>query len=184
MRVVIDACVLYDAAVRDLLLRLAFAGLVEPIWSERILDECFTALARNRTDLAGDQLKRLRAAMGRAYPGASFPAAVVAIELPDADDVHVIGTALAGRAGVIVTNNLADFPATALDPLGVRAQHPDALAQAILKADPETVLGVLADHARALRRPPTTVERLLSTLEVRGLRRFAESARLELAKRT
>ncbi|GDX82492.1 hypothetical protein LBMAG42_43030 [Deltaproteobacteria bacterium] len=71
-RVVIDACVLYDAAVRDLMLRLGMARLIEPIWSASILEEAFTALARNRPDLSPEQLAVLKAAMSRAFPRAEF----------------------------------------------------------------------------------------------------------------
>ena len=38
--VVYDACVLYPASVRDLLIRLARTGLFRARWTERILDEC------------------------------------------------------------------------------------------------------------------------------------------------
>lgn len=182
-RVVIDACVLYDAAVRDLLLRLGMAGLIEPIWSARILDECFTALGRNRPDLKPEQLGALRAAMSRAFPGAEFTAPPTSIALPDANDVHVIGTALSAGAPLICTYNLTDFPADVLEGVELRAAHPDAVALASLEADPDAVMTVLADHARALRRPPTTLDRLLATLEARGLTQFVVAARIELAKR-
>lgn len=42
--VVYDACVLYPASVRDLLLRIASKGLVRARWSEQILDECFRSI--------------------------------------------------------------------------------------------------------------------------------------------
>ena len=39
--VVYDACVLYPAPLRDLLLRVAMTNVVRARWSEVILDECF-----------------------------------------------------------------------------------------------------------------------------------------------
>ncbi len=39
--VVYDACVLYPAQVRDLLLRIAMTGVVRARWSDAILDEFF-----------------------------------------------------------------------------------------------------------------------------------------------
>jgi hypothetical protein len=41
---VYDACVLHPAPVRNLLLRLAVAGVVQARWTERILDECFASI--------------------------------------------------------------------------------------------------------------------------------------------
>ncbi len=136
-RIVIDACVLYDAAVRDLLLRLGSAGLIEPVWSGRILDECFAALARTRPDITEDQRHRLRGAMTRAFPRGAVPPTPVDIALPDPDDAHVVGTAIAAQAPRIVTYNLSDFPDEALTTIGLRAEHPDALATELLAAEPE-----------------------------------------------
>ena len=39
MRAVLDACVLFPPVLRDILLGMAEAGLYEPKWSERILEE-------------------------------------------------------------------------------------------------------------------------------------------------
>ena len=41
--VIYDACVLYPASLRDLLIRLASKGLVRARWTDRILDESFRA---------------------------------------------------------------------------------------------------------------------------------------------
>lgn len=177
----LDACVLYDAAVRDLLLRFGSNGLIEPVWSDPILDECFDALARNRPDITAEQRDRLRGAMTRAFPRGAVPPAPVHIVLPDPDDAHVVGSAIAARASGIVTYNLSDFPQETLATLGLRAMHPDSLAVEVLVAEPETVLAVLVEHARALRRPPATLDRLLATLDSRGLHGFAASARAEMA---
>ena len=49
---VYDANVLYPNTLRDLLIRLARAGLVQARWSEQILDEAFAALCRRRPDVS------------------------------------------------------------------------------------------------------------------------------------
>ncbi|MEI2699650.1 MAG: hypothetical protein V9E94_15420 [Microthrixaceae bacterium] len=57
---VLDAGVLYPARLRDLLIRLAIAGLYQARRSEQILDECFDNLLENRPDLTQEQLARTR----------------------------------------------------------------------------------------------------------------------------
>ena len=58
--VIYDACVLYPAALRDFLLRVARTGIVRARWSEKILDECFEAIVRERPDLKPEALERTR----------------------------------------------------------------------------------------------------------------------------
>ena len=47
------------------------------------------------------------------------------LDLPGKDDRHVLAAAIRSGAQVIVTYNLKDFPAAALDPFGIEAQSPD-----------------------------------------------------------
>jgi len=48
--VVYDANVLYPNVTRDLLIRIAQAGLVQAKWTDKILDETFTALSTKLPD--------------------------------------------------------------------------------------------------------------------------------------
>lgn len=43
-----------------------------------------------------------------------YQALIPSLSLPDPDDRHVLAAAIAGKAPVIVTWNLKDFPASAL----------------------------------------------------------------------
>ncbi|WP_242140757.1 hypothetical protein [Sphingomonas sp. TREG-RG-20F-R18-01] len=45
--------------------------------------------------------------------------------LPDSDDAHVVAAALKMQAQTIITENLRDFPADLLDPLGIEARSAD-----------------------------------------------------------
>ena len=58
---VYDACVLYPAPLRDLLLHLACVGLVRPRWTDAIHEEWTRNLLANRPVLARAQLERTRA---------------------------------------------------------------------------------------------------------------------------
>lgn len=124
-----DACVLYPATLRDLLLSLARDGLFHARWSERIQNEWVRSLLKRRPELDAAALRRTCELMAKAVPD-SVVHGWQSIEpglkgLPDADDRHVLAAAICGHADAIVTFNLGDFPAEALAPFGVEAQHPD-----------------------------------------------------------
>ena len=53
-----DACVLYPAPVRDLLMELALDDLLQLKWSKKVLDEWINNLLRNRPDLERGRLKK------------------------------------------------------------------------------------------------------------------------------
>ena len=58
--VVYDANVLYPNVLRDLLIRVAQAGLVQAKWSDHILDETFGALRADRPDIDATKWDVLR----------------------------------------------------------------------------------------------------------------------------
>jgi hypothetical protein len=169
--VVYDACVLYPASVRDLLVRLATTGLFQARWTDRILDECFRSIVASRPDLAG-KLERTRQLMVRAIPDGlvtGYELLIDGLVLPDAGDRHVLAAAIRCGAQVIVTTNLHDFPASTLAPYAVEAQHPDTFLVHLLSLDPGAVLRAVAGQAASLKSPQTSLSDLLNTLESRGL---------------
>ncbi|WHT18091.1 PIN domain-containing protein [Crossiella sp. CA-258035] len=104
---------LYPSTLRDLLIRIARAGLVQAKWTNRILDEVFDNLREHRPDLDPDALTRTRRLMVCAVRDClvtNYEPLEAALELPDPDDRHVLAAAIKARAQVIVTNNLRDFP--------------------------------------------------------------------------
>jgi hypothetical protein len=64
--VLYDANVLYPSALRDLLIRIAQAGLVQAKWTNQILDEVFSNLREDRPDLDATALDRTRCLMVKA----------------------------------------------------------------------------------------------------------------------
>ena len=177
---VYDACVLYSAPLRDLLLHLAGVGLVRPRWTDAIHEEWTRNLLANRPDLARVQLERTRAFMERAVPEAQvrgYEPRITALTLPDEDDRHVLAAAIEAGAKVIVTFNLADFPTAATAPHGVAAVHPDHFVLALLDADQEAVFTAVRNQRQLLKNPPVTAIGLLRTLHHQGLVRT--TARLE-----
>jgi hypothetical protein len=64
--VIYDANVLYPNTLRDLLIRIAQADMVQARWTSEILDEMLRALRKNRPDIAPERLDRLRGLMNAA----------------------------------------------------------------------------------------------------------------------
>ncbi|MGB7991848.1 MAG: PIN domain-containing protein [Candidatus Methylophosphatis roskildensis] len=165
---VLDACVLYPAPLRDLLLSLAREGLFHARWTNRIHDEWVRNLLANRSDLKESQLRRTCQLMNDAVPDSLIDGWEIlesAVELPDADDRHVLAAAICGHADAIVTYNLDDFPAQALAQFGVEALHPDDfLLNQIDLAEIQALKAIKAMRAR-LRNPPVCGADLIATLE-------------------
>ncbi|MBK8254979.1 MAG: PIN domain-containing protein [Polyangiaceae bacterium] len=170
--VVYDACVLFPAPLRDILLRIAVTGLVRARWSERILDECFRNILEQRADLKPTALMRTRELMNRAIPDClvkGFEDLIEGLNLPDANDRHVLAAAIRTGAQVIVTFNLRDFPREQLAPFGIEAVHPDDFVVDLIDLAPGVLTNLVVEQAAALRNPPRTTAEMLDVLRDQGL---------------
>lgn len=170
--VVYDACVLFPAPLRDLLIRVARTGVVQAHWSDQIIEECFRAVLRERPELSADNLLRTKHLMNIALPDANVIGHEPLIEsfhLPDPDDRHVLAAAVRIGAQAIVTFNIGDFPASALEPLGIETKHPDDFMIEALDLAPGAIAAAVNEQAAALRNPPKTIADLLETLQRQGL---------------
>jgi predicted nucleic acid-binding protein len=169
---ILDACVLYPAPLRDLLMQLALADLFHARWSDAIHEEWIRNVLKNRPDLTVEQLSRTRGLMDRSVRDglvAEYEGLIPALALPDADDRHVLAAAIRARADVIVTYNLGDFPAATLGRHGIEARHPDAFVVDLLVRDEARVLSSVKAVRARLRKPPVTVDDYLTTLEQQAL---------------
>ncbi len=178
--VVYDACVLYPAPLRELLMRLALTDLYRARWSDQIHEEWITAVLRNRPDLSRAQLERTRSLMNAYVRDAlvdGYQSLVPALELPDPNDRHVLAAAIKCGADLILTFNLDDFPEQALTIHGLGACHPDLFLVDQLNLDAERVCMAMRQHRASLKNPPKTVEEYLTTLEGQGLSRFSQAVR-------
>lgn len=170
--VVVDANVLYDAAARDLLIRLAMRDLVRVRWTDHILDECFHALRSNRPDLREDRLLRMRKLMCDAVPDCIITGhepLIEAIELPDLGDRHVVAAAVKSDAQAIVTFNTKDFPQESIAPYHVEVIHPDDFFVNQIDLDPIATVHVIHELAEDLKAPSKTPADIVAGLEARGL---------------
>jgi predicted nucleic acid-binding protein len=162
-----DACVLYPAPLRDLLMHLALTDMFRARWSDQIHAEWTRSLLRNRPDLTVQQLERTRNLMNAHVMDClvtGYEPLIEGLQLPDANDRHVLAAAIRSGADVIVTFNLDHFPARCLEPYGIEAQHPDEFITHLLDLAPETVCAAAKRHRKSLRNPPRTIEEYLDRL--------------------
>ncbi|MEZ2388107.1 PIN domain-containing protein [bacterium RCC_150] len=179
--VIYDANVLYPSMLRDLLIRVAQAGLVRARWTEAILDETFRNLKQNRPDLDPAKLDRTRELMCAAVPDCIVddyqPLEEVFMGLPDPGDAHVMAAALKVQAQVIVTNNLKHFPAEVLGRWGIEAKHPDDFLMDQFYLDAVELHVAVRNMSEAYRNPPLGVDDVLDRLESEGMPQIASALR-------
>ncbi len=171
-----DACVLYPAPLRDLLLQLALTGLFRARWSATIHDEWKRNVLLDRPDLTAAQLQHTRALMDAAVPDAlvvGYEKLIPSLTLPDPDDRHVLAAALRGRCDVIVTYNLKDFPAEILSADDIEAQHPDEFIGHQINLRPEAVCWAAKSCRHRLKNPPVLAEDYILTLAAQRLPEIA-----------
>jgi PIN domain len=170
--VVLDACVLYPAPVRDILLSLAHQGIYHARWTATINDEWIRNLASNRSDIDVARLRATAERMAQAIPDSlisGYERFISSIDLPDPDDRHVVAAALVGHADAIVTFNLKDFPPDVLTPLSLEAQHPDDFVVNQLHLNLTEALKAIKAMRARLERPSQTATQLLATLAKCGM---------------
>jgi predicted nucleic acid-binding protein len=120
--VLYDANVLYPSTLRDLLIRIAQAGLVQAKWTDRILSRVYDNLATNRRDLDPTKLARTRELMNRAVLDClvrGYEPIEHGLDLPDPDDHHVLAAAIKAKAQVLVTPEHSRFPGSGVAEMGL-----------------------------------------------------------------
>jgi len=147
VKILLDTCVIYPTVMREVLLRVAGAGIFTPLWSARILEEW--ARAAIKLGPVGEMQARSEAAMMKAaWPKAAVvwkPSLETRLWLPDANDVHVLAAAIAGSADIILTLNAKDFPRNILAEEGLTRQDPDGFLHGVWRAQPALVARVVAE---------------------------------------
>jgi predicted nucleic acid-binding protein len=186
----LDTCVLVPSRARDVLLEIASAGAYRPLWSAEILAELDRTLRlllvkRGASPEETDAyVTRLFRQMETAFPDAlatGWEPLVATLQLPDPDDRHVVAAAWAGRADVIVTDNLADFPPDAL-PVPLFRQSLDDFLLDTLDLNPLQVVAAVRAVARRTGRsgPTMTARDVAAYLQAHGMPSFGERLLTEL----
>lgn len=152
--VVLDACILIQAPLRDTLLRLAEEPrLYLPRWSDEIVAETVRNLEA-RIGLSSDKtaylVAQLRKHFGDSWVTGYQP--LVGRMANHPKDRHVLAAAVKCGASAIVTYNQRDFPASAVEPWGIEIQGPSAFLKRLYDLNPVVVAGKLHAQARNLGR--------------------------------
>lgn len=170
--VVLDACVLYPAGLRSLMMWLAVHELIRPKWTEQIHEEWMRNLLIDRPDLSRAQLERTRRLMDQ-HGGDCLVCGhekhTAKLTLPDVNDRHVLAAAIECKADAIVTWNQGDFPKKTVAAHGIQVCTPDELLGALLDTHSTLVLAAMRDHRASLKNPPKSPQQYLETLALQGL---------------
>lgn len=173
----IDACTLVSVWRRNLLLTLAEAEFFRVRWSSKVLEETERTLVR-LFDKRGLPDGTTRAKASIANMKAAFPEALVedfelfetmSFGLPDEGDEHVLAAALKTQAQAIVTENLTDFPANVLAPLGIEARSADDFIADTIALEEGRAVAAINRMRLRLARPELSAEDLLRSFEAHGL---------------
>jgi predicted nucleic acid-binding protein len=170
--VVYDANVLYPNALRDLLIRIAIAGLVQAKWTTEIIDEMRRARLRTNPDLDPENLERQVKLINDSVADClvkGYEPLMTGLKLPDPDDVHVLAAAIKSGAQVIVTANLKHFPAEYLAEFNIEAKTADDFVLDQISIDDRVVFACVQDIANSRHRALCTAQDVLTELENNGL---------------
>ncbi|MDQ5981225.1 MAG: hypothetical protein QG602_4203 [Verrucomicrobiota bacterium] len=148
-RVFLDACVLANFGVCDVLLRLSERPrLIVPHWSAEVLAEV------HRTQVGPLQwpvelADSFRAKLREAFPDAEvagYEGLLPAITNHEKDR-HVLAAAIRGSCPLILTFNLKHFPAEALKPWNICVSHPQDYLLILYEMEPKQVIACLGEIA-------------------------------------
>lgn len=172
--VILDACVLANQRVTDLLLRLAETPrLYLPHWSARILDETDRTLEKLNwpPDLIAYRREQLTAHFPEACVEGFEP--IEACVTNEPKDRHVLAAAIRAKCEVIVTFNLKDFPDASLEQWRIEAHHPSKFLAGLYSLNQGLVVQRLHEIGANLRRPVPEV--------IAGLAEFVPAFALQVA---
>lgn len=181
---ILDACVLYPSALRDILIRLAIDEVYRARWTSEIHDEWVRSLLEKRSDLTAERLNRTVQLMNEAVDDClveDYSYLTDTLTLPDPDDRHVLAAAIVGHADAIVTYNLKDFPEDVVSRHKIEILHPDDFLVAQYDLNPLKIIENVKESRAELKKNKRTPEEQLETYRALSLPLFAAKIETALA---
>ena len=165
--VIYDACVLYPNTLRDLLMELATRDIFQAKWTDEIHAEWIRNLHQNRPDIPLEKLYRLRDLMNQNVRDClvtGYEYLIPNLNLPDAQDRHVLAAAIAVSANIIVSSNIKDFPDRELSQYNIIVQHQDAFLANLIELNSAEVVEAVLTCQQRRKQPPCSVPEYLLKL--------------------
>jgi predicted nucleic acid-binding protein len=178
--VLVDACVLYAAPVRDLLIELAGRDLFRAKWTEQIHNEWVGSLLENRPDLTRENLERTVRLMNDSVLDcmvSGFEPLMTGLELPDPNDTHILAAAIHAHCDAIITFNRKDFPKAVLDQYDIELLHPDDFLHFQFDLGDAQVITAVQRIRSRLKNPQLSAAEYLDRLEAQGLPKIVSELR-------
>lgn len=148
-RIFLDACVLANFGVCDLLLRLSERPrLIVPHWSADVLAEVRRTQVE-KLGWAAQLADSFQAEIRKAFPDAEVAGyeKLLPVLGNDPKDRHVLAAAIQGNCPLILTFNLKHFSEEALRPWSICASHPQDYLLVLYEMEPKQVMAVLGEIA-------------------------------------
>jgi len=144
IRVLVDADCLHKLYLRTLLLTLATDGHVQLLWTEEIFTEAYQSLVARFPESNSKLRQKFRTIKTYFYDTevTGYEHLVGSLGCRDENDEHVLAAAIQGRADVLLTFNLRDFPSTVES--GLEIVHPDTFLTLWFTANFQVGISVLA----------------------------------------
>lgn len=180
-KVIYDACVLYPAPLRDILVSIATTRIFRAYWTDIIHDEWIRNVLKDRPDIKPEQLARTRELMNKAIPDSlltGFEPLINTLILPDPNDRHVLAAAIHSKAKMIITFNSKDFPSTTLAQYQLECCNPDNFICMLLNSHESQIIEALRKQRARLLSPKISADEYLRIIEQQHLYQTAKKLRL------
>lgn len=177
--VVLDASVLYPFRMRDILFTFAQHGLFRARFTTEIINEWTRSLIAGRPQLEAS-VRRQAAIVGEVFDECfveGYEPLIASLNLPDADDRHVLAAAIKCSAQTIVTENRRDFLAEILEQYGIEALGADDMLANTYDLFPIEGARALRTVRKRYENPPFSPSEFLLDLTKCGMPKLAGMSR-------
>jgi predicted nucleic acid-binding protein len=172
MKILLDANVLYPPTLRDLILCLSQRGIVQPYWSEKIIEEWTINVSRQLSQPQKKILKEVQVQMAEQFPDAlvkNYDHLIETIQLNDSNDRHVSAAAIHSKVDILLTFNTKDFPKSGLRKYNISPLHPDRFFCDLIPKCGHDFISAIDTMVKLPRYLSSTPSSIIESLHNRGL---------------